>query len=157
MGGYRFLIPFLVIVLVLRFAPNGLFGSDIMEDSWRRRAFWRRLNKKYLLVSIILVTVMGALFVNTCNVNRERAREEVFSEFADFDLEVGEREKGVTRFQLENITVFMNRIVSLNISKVYVEPYDSGTDLTFYFIRNGNYWTANVRFEYYGLCQFRIV
>ena len=99
---------------------------------------------------------MGTLFVNTCNVNKERAREEVFSEFADYDLEVREREKGVTRFQLENITVFKNRIVSLNISKVYVEPYDSGNDLTFYFIRNGKYWTTHVRFEYYGLCKFKV-
>lgn len=156
-GEYRFLVPFLVIVFVLRFAPNGFFGSDIMEVRWRRIAFWRKLNKKYLLVSITLLTVMGALFVNTCNVNMERAREELFSEFADYDLEVGEREKGVTRFRLENLTVFKNRVVSLNISKVYVEPSDSGTELTFYYIRNGKYWTTVVRFEYYGLCKFRAV
>jgi branched-chain amino acid transport system permease protein len=156
-GEYRPLISLLTIVFVLSFAPNGLFGTDIVENSWRRGAFWRRINKKYLLVSIVLLMVLGAVFVNTCNVNRERVREDVFSEFSDYGLEVGDIERGGTRFRLENITVFKNRIVGWNISKVFVEPYDSGNDFTFFFIRNGNYWTTSVRLEHYGLCKFKAI
>ena len=75
-------------------------------------------------------------------VNKENARDELFSEVADYNLEVRDRERGVTRFHLGNLTVFKNTVVLYNISKVYVEPYGSGDAFQFYYIRNGNYWTT---------------
>jgi hypothetical protein len=97
------------------------------------------------------------LVFNTCRVNRKRARQELFSEFAGYDLEVRERERGVTRFQLGNLTVFKSTLSLYNVSKVYVEPYGSGDDYVFYYVRNGNYWTTTVRMKLIGFCQFKPV
>jgi hypothetical protein len=91
-------------------------------------------------------------------VNRSRARDEVLSGFSDYDLEVMEMDREVTDFNAGNITQFKNLLVTLNVSKVYVEPYsDSSTHFTFFFIRYEKYWRASVSLEYYGLCQYQVL
>jgi branched-chain amino acid transport system permease protein len=124
-GEYRLLVSLLTIVLVFWFFPNGLFGQDIQEEYWKRFHIWGRVNRRRLLGGIIFFICFFGLVFNTCRVNRKRARQELFSEFAGYDLEVRERERGVTRFQLGNLTVFKSTLSLYNVSKVYVEPYGS--------------------------------
>lgn len=38
-GNYRTFIPFLIIVIIMKFAPNGLFGQDINKTDGMRNAF----------------------------------------------------------------------------------------------------------------------
>jgi hypothetical protein len=68
-----------------------------------------------------------------------------------------ERERGVTSFNLGNLTVFKGKLVQFNISAVYVEPYtDSSTLFIFYYARPNVYWMTSIGLEYYGFCQYRV-
>ncbi|MBD3171623.1 hypothetical protein GF326_04060 [Candidatus Bathyarchaeota archaeon] len=149
-GMFRILVPTMIIVLVLMFAPNGLFGSDITQDGLVSRHLLTKANSKYLIIATILLIVGGSVLTHTCNVNKAKARDEVIHGFSGYNLEVREMDHKVTSFNVGNLTVFKNTIERLNISKVYMEP----NGVTFYYIRNDVYWETNVRFKRIGLCRF---
>ncbi len=151
-GGFRILVPIIVIVLVLLFAPNGLFGSDIAQDGLVSRHLLKRSNRKYLIIASILLIVGGSLLTYTCNVNKAKVRDEVIHGFSGYDLEVRERDHSITSFNVGDLTVFKNTIDRLNISRVYMEP----NGVTFYYIRNDVYWVTNVKFKRIGLCRFEV-
>lgn len=151
-GEFRIVLPVMVIVLVLMFAPNGLFGSDIVQDGLVSRYRLTKANRKYLMIASILLIVCGSLFTHTCNVNKAKVRDEVIQGFSGYDLEVREMDRSVTRFNVGNLTVFKNTVERLNISRVYMEP----KGVTFYYIRNDVYWVTNVRFKRVGLCRFEV-
>ena len=60
--------------------------------------------------------------------------------------------RSVTRFDIGNLTSFRDVLDNLNINKVYVDT--SGSEVTFYYIRNDKYWTSTVRLRYRWLCQY---
>lgn len=154
-GEYRPLISFIILSSVLFISPDGLFGSEISETSSPLSSL-KKVDRRILVGVIVGLVVIGSVFSYACIVNRVKARDEVLSGFSDYDLEVIEMDRGVTDFNAGNITQFKNLLVTLNVSKVYVEPYsDSTNHLTFFFIRYEKYWRSYVVLEHYGLCGYR--
>ena len=153
-GEYRSVIPMIILVLVLSFYPNGLFGAEI-TDNLAPLSFLKRLNRKQWLTLIITVTLSGALFSHTCTVNRVKAQNEVKQTFQGYELEVMEINHSLPGIFVENITSFKSLVTRLNITDVYVTPYsDKTTTLTFFYQRNNIIWKTDVRLVYYGLCQY---
>ncbi len=58
------------------------------------------------------------------------------AELSGYELVVMERERGVTSFNLGNLTEFKGKLAQFNISTAHIEPYtDSSTLFTFYYPR----------------------
>ena len=153
-GEFRFVTPLTFIVLLLALKPNGLLGTDVQNRSWRglRHVTWRRA-----ALVLVILSIGGGLFVRVCRDNRVKAREVVMEELSGYDVVIRERERGVTNFNLGNMTVFMGKLAQFNISTVYVEPYtDSSRVFKFYYPRGDVYWRTSVNLEYYGFCQYRV-
>ena len=150
-GEWRSMIPTIVIVVMLSFAPNGLFGNDIKEEK-RLLAVWERLNKGLVLAVILIAVIGGSLYIHTCDVNKAAAKRDVIASFSGYGLEMKPMNKSVTRFDIGNLTSFRGVLENLNINKVYVDT--SGSEVTFYYIRNDKYWTSTVRLKYRWLCQY---
>lgn len=152
-GEFRFATPLAFIVLLLALKPNGLLGTDVQNRSWRglRHVTWRRA-----ALVLVILSIGGGLFVRVCRDNRVKARDVVMEELSGYKVVIRERERGVTSFNLGNMTVFKGKLTQFNISTVYVEPYtDSSTVFKFYYPRGDVYWRTSVNLEYYGFCQYR--
>ncbi len=152
-GEFRFVTPMAFIVLLLALKPNGLLGTDVQNRSWRglRHVTWKRV-----ALALVILSIGGGLFVRACRDNRVKARDVVMEELSGYDVVIRKRERGVTSFNLGNMTVFMGKLAQFNISTVYVEPYtDSSTVFKFYYPRGDVYWRTSVSLEYYGFCQYR--
>lgn len=152
-GEFRFATPLAFIVLLLALKPNGLLGTDVQNRSWRglRHVTWRRA-----ALVLVILSIGGGLFVRECRDNRVKARDVVMEELSGYKVVIRERERGVTSFNLGNMTVFKGKLTQFNISTVYVEPYtDSSTVFKFYYPRGDVYWRTSVNLEYYGFCQYR--
>lgn len=153
-GGFRFLIPFSIIVLVLGFVPNGLFGTDVQKG---KGFVLTPSRKRFIGFMLVLLVFFGSLFVYECNRNKSKLRDSVFSELSDYEIVIKEKERDVPRFNVGNFSIFLNRLGEWNITTVYVEPYsDSSSNLNFYYILFDKYYKTSVDFEYYGICRYRI-
>ena len=153
-GGFRFLIPFSIIVIVLGFAPNGLFGTDVQKG---KGFVLTPSRKRFIGLILVILIFTGSLFVYECNRKKSKLRDSVFSELSDYDLVIDEMERDVPRFSVGNFSIFLKNLDKWNITTVYVEPYsDSSSNLVFYYILFEKYYKTSVFFEYYGICKYRI-
>ena len=153
-GGFRFLVPFSIIVIVLGFGPNGLFGTDVQKG---KGFVLTPSRKRFIGFALVFLVFFGSLFVFQCNRNKSKLRDSVFVELSDYDLVIDEMESDVPRFNVGNFSLFLNRLDEWNITTVYVEPYsDSSSNLVLYYILFEKYYMTNIDFEYYGICRYRI-
>ncbi len=154
MGEYRSVFPMIIIVFVLSLYPNGLFGEEI-NDKHAPLRFLKRLNWKQWLTIILAVALSGVLFSHTCTVNRVKAREEFLQGFSGYDLEVMEMNRTLPDFNAGALTSFKDMTTRLNITKIYITPYnDKTTSFIIYFQRNNIIWKTTVNLRRYGLCQY---
>ena len=59
-GGFRLLIPFSIIVIVLGFFPNGLFGTDVQKG---KVFVLTPSRKRFVGLALVLLVSIGFLFV----------------------------------------------------------------------------------------------
>jgi hypothetical protein len=65
--------------------------------------------------------------------------------FSEYNMIVEEIDRNMPRFSAGNLTDFMKMLSSLNVTTVYVEPYEDGSRyLNFYFVRNNVQWQCDV-------------
>lgn len=153
-GEFRFIIPLSIMVLVLRFKPDGVLGLEnpVMEGYSIK---WMSARRALIIVAIVLIAVTS--FAVDCRYNRIQAQNQLFAQFADYEIIVAERNRTISRIFLGNLTVFKARLIQENITTIYVEPYDSSSYyFTFYYPYRRWYYRTDVRLEYTGICQYRI-
>lgn len=153
-GDWRFIVPLSIMVLVLRFKPDGILGVEnpVMEGY---NIKWMVGRRSIVLFGILLIA--GASFVVACSYNRVQAQNGLIAQFADYDIIVAERNRTIASINVGNLTLFKAKLIQDNITTVYVEPYDSSSDFfTFYYPWRHWYFRTDVWLEYTGICQYRV-
>ncbi len=153
-GDWRFIIPLSIMVLVLWFKPDGVLGTEnpVMEG-----ISFKHGSGKRALVTLAIILMVGASLSVTCNYNKAQARTQLIAQFKDYNLVEADRNRTIASLYIGNLTVFEERLIQENVTTVYVEPYDSGTDyFTFYYKHSSWYFRTDVRLRHTGICQYRL-
>ena len=134
------MIPLMVISGVFGLAPNGLLGKDFpdLNNSWKKDRL------KILSIIFILVVSISSFEVVSAR-NRVITQDRLMKEFSEFNLVVKEIDRSRSRIHSGNLTEFKEILSYLNITTVYVEPYNVDSRyLKFYYERNGVQWQCDI-------------
>ena len=116
------------------------------------------MNARKALTIFAIVLIAVTSFTFACRYNRVQAQNQLIAQFSGYEIIVAERNRTIASIYLGNLTVFKSRLIQENITTIYVEPYDSGSNyFTFYYPHSHWYYRIDVKLQYTGICQYRLV